>query len=591
MSRYLDGVLSENAARRFEAHLAKCSGCRRKVAVLQSAARACRLPKRRLDAISENVMARVGQVANLPEGKRLWQTDSPILGEIQSTEGTVFIRNARNDKAIEAFPGCALRRGDSLEPVTGGSAVIQWENGATLHITEPTDMNLLATAMTAVAGRKWLSPFRSGFSLRAVQDTWNRLTPGLPTWGLVAFLRQCDRTERILATSIVAVLGAIIVMTFGPSSGSSRQIAYVASHDKSAVAGTRTAGGRYTYVGTTAGTLTTDDAIRAKGGNWAAGYDIANGTVRAGDTYRVKAGWPYYVPLAVTGESYGGNADEAAKTKLPPVISCIPDIIISDAERNSATDRNFFVFENALDLDQFVRDGTEPSSILRWSFVQPTPGKLLSASQGSAEQNQQAPTTPSKSPAPKTTPTSSTTEKHLVIYTAQFSILVGSVEDAMKDLAKRIEEWKGYVQTADLRRVTFRVPAVNFDRAVEEISRLGVVTAKQVQSQDVTRQFMDVRLRIEVAEASRKRLLALLEKADTTEALLKIENEIRRLTEEIERMKGDLRTLGDQIVYSTITVDFSAKAAEAKQAAPRRGGLSYFAWINQIGAENVLRCF
>jgi len=181
-----------------------------------------------------------------------------------------------------------------------------------------------------------------------------------------------------------------------------------------------------------------------------------------------------------------------------------------------------------------------------------------------------------------------TAKKRLVIYTAQFSILVANVEDSMKTLLEKIKQWDGYVQTSDLKRVTFRVPAEKFDRVVEEISQMGVVTNKQIQAEDVTRQYTDLQLRLEVAEASRKRLMALLEKAQKTEDLLKIENEIRRLTEEIERMKAELRTLADRIAYSTITVELSAKAAEVRR--PRPQG-SYFTWVNQIGAENVLRRF
>ncbi len=181
-------------------------------------------------------------------------------------------------------------------------------------------------------------------------------------------------------------------------------------------------------------------------------------------------------------------------------------------------------------------------------------------------------------------------QKRLVIYTANFSILVSNVDDSMKDLLKKIEAWEGYVQTADLRRVTFRVPAAAFERAVEEISKMGVVTNKQIQAEDVTRAYADLQLRIEVAEKSRKRLLDLLEKAQKTEDLLKIETEIRRLTEEIERMQAELRTLADRIAYSTITVELTAKAADVKRPRPARAG-SYFPWINQIGAEHVSRNF
>jgi len=56
---------------------------------------------------------------------------------------------------------------------------------------------------------------------------------------------------------------------------------------------------------------------------------------------------------------------------LAPVISCIPDIIVSDAEDNTQTsDRNFFIFSNALNLDEVVRDDDTTKSLLKWCFVE-----------------------------------------------------------------------------------------------------------------------------------------------------------------------------------------------------------------------------
>jgi len=550
MTSYLDGVLPEVQACRFEAHLAKCEVCRRKLQILRSASRVFGLPKRRLDAISESVMERVGQIGNLAAWnvrqagqadslsyeRRQWNTDAPILGEIQSVDGTVFVRSGAGDKAIEAFPGCALRQGDRLEPAAEASAVVQLTNGATLHITKAADLSSLAEAMAAIS---------SGASGRTLPPSGRRLQMRF-TWA-----------SGTVAVAMAIVLAAIVVPKCFDAWERTRIARARRDVQRLALAEERAASRNAGYVPL----QVLDDPARAA----SLTYDPTNGTVSGGDVWRVKQG------------------DEP---RLAPVISCIPDIIVSDADG----DPDFFIFNNALDLDELVSDNTAASSLLKWSLVQSTPGKPSPASQGSAGQNQQAPPAPSKSPAPKTTPTSSTTEKRLVIYTAAFSILVSSVEDSMKDLLQKIEKWNGYVQTADLQRVTFRVPAANFNRVVEEISQLGVVTNKQVQAHDVTRQYVDLQLRMEVAEMSRKRLLALLEKAQKTEDLLKIENEIRRLTEEIEKMKGEIRLLADQIAYSTIAVDLTAKAAEAKPARPR-AGVSYFPWINQIGAENVIRYF
>lgn len=58
---------------------------------------------------------------------------------------------------------------------------------------------------------------------------------------------------------------------------------------------------------------------------------------------------------------------------VAPIISCIPDVIISDVEQNALTiDNNFFVFSDALDLDEYVTDSDTTITTLRWSFIDPS---------------------------------------------------------------------------------------------------------------------------------------------------------------------------------------------------------------------------
>lgn len=56
---------------------------------------------------------------------------------------------------------------------------------------------------------------------------------------------------------------------------------------------------------------------------------------------------------------------------VAPIISCVPDIIVSDFEDSQTIDNNLFIFSNALDLDEYVQDAdTTDTSLLRWSFIQ-----------------------------------------------------------------------------------------------------------------------------------------------------------------------------------------------------------------------------
>ena len=106
------------------------------------------------------------------------------------------------------------------------------------------------------------------------------------------------------------------------------------------------------------------------------------------------------------------------------------------------------------------------------------------------------------------------------------------------------------------------------------------------QAEDVTEEFVYLGIRIDNARKSRDRLLAVLQKADKVEDILKVEAELRRLTEEIERMEGRTKFLADQVALSTLSATFQAMADAPVKKGARQP--SRFPWINRIGAERVV---
>ena len=96
----------------------------------------------------------------------------------------------------------------------------------------------------------------------------------------------------------------------------------------------------------------------------------------------------------------------------------------------------------------------------------------------------------------------------------------------------------------------------------------------------------DLHIRLENAEKARTRILALLDRAQKMEEIIVLEKELRRLTEEIETMRAQLRGMDDQIAFSTITVEFRSNAPEIYGRVDRE--VSPFGWINQVGAEHAL---
>ena len=83
-------------------------------------------------------------------------------------------------------------------------------------------------------------------------------------------------------------------------------------------------------------------------------------------------------------------------------------------------------------------------------------------------------------------------------------------------------------------------------------------------------------------------MLKLIEKATKVEDILKIEEHLTRLTETIERIKGQLKYLNEQVAFSLVEVGFQSVSPTVR---PTKRSRSRFDWINQVGIEQVLRRF
>jgi len=176
----------------------------------------------------------------------------------------------------------------------------------------------------------------------------------------------------------------------------------------------------------------------------------------------------------------------------------------------------------------------------------------------------------------------------LIIYTAGLRVRVSNLESAKKKYVALVASVGGYLQSQEDQTLTCRVPAGSFDDAVGQIRDYGIVLKESINAQDITREFLDLEIRLDNAVKSRERLLELLQKADKVADLLAVEKELKRLTEEIERFKGQLRYFRDQVAFSTISVTFNGPPSANR---PQERVYSRFSWINQIGVDYVLQQF
>jgi hypothetical protein len=177
----------------------------------------------------------------------------------------------------------------------------------------------------------------------------------------------------------------------------------------------------------------------------------------------------------------------------------------------------------------------------------------------------------------------------MLIQEGDIRVEVARPDEAMAAFRQQVDVWGGHLSNQTDRTLKVRIPAAKFDEAFAWVRKAGRVLAEARRAHDVTEEFLDLGIRLDTAKKSRDRLLEILQKADKVEDILKVEAELRRLTEEIERMEGRRKFLADQVAMSTLTVTFQATAEPPP--ANRSRQRSRFGWVNRVGAETMMGDF
>lgn len=138
----------------------------------------------------------------------------------------------------------------------------------------------------------------------------------------------------------------------------------------------------------------------------------------------------------------------------------------------------------------------------------------------------------------------------------------------------------GFVERLTSNAVTIRVPVDAFEDTYKKVLNLGDVLEKSVSAQDVTDALTEIGLRLETAKATRERLIALLARAQSEDEKLQLLREIQRLTEVIDRMESQIRTLESLAAFSRITVEVVQREAMAARTSDEE--ISEFRWIQQL---------
>lgn len=184
---------------------------------------------------------------------------------------------------------------------------------------------------------------------------------------------------------------------------------------------------------------------------------------------------------------------------------------------------------------------------------------------------------------PATTAKTTAAPHDLVIYTANLTMAVYQVDQGLGAVEKIATENGGYLGQKHDRAITVRVPRGRFQATLGQIDKIGDILHREISAEDVTDEHVDLEIRIKNSRAMQRRLTDLLGKASVKDAL-EIEKELHRVTEELERLEGKLKLLGDRVAFSTITVAFEPRGATVAATRPKLP----FPWLQSLNLPSLL---
>ncbi len=168
-----------------------------------------------------------------------------------------------------------------------------------------------------------------------------------------------------------------------------------------------------------------------------------------------------------------------------------------------------------------------------------------------------------------------------VIQTANVSLEVDDVDQAVNGVEVQVEQLGGVVQSRSINNydddasgyMTIRIPAQDLNGFLDGLPALGRVINSTVDSQDVTLEVIDLEARISTLEASIERLGDLQRQATSVADLVAVESELAARQSELESLTARRDYLANQVDLSTVYLSMEQVDTGAALSPDFLGGL------------------
>lgn len=152
----------------------------------------------------------------------------------------------------------------------------------------------------------------------------------------------------------------------------------------------------------------------------------------------------------------------------------------------------------------------------------------------------------------------------LDVETQEFDNLMDSIKKSVDALGGYIENIYHYNGSAYYSygyrsnrnaSLTIRIPEQELDGFLNTVAGIGNVTSRSENVEDVTLTYVDLESHRNSLKVEQQRLTELLEKAETVDEIITIEDRLSNVRYRLESMESQLRTYDNRIAYSTVRMN------------------------------------
>lgn len=160
-------------------------------------------------------------------------------------------------------------------------------------------------------------------------------------------------------------------------------------------------------------------------------------------------------------------------------------------------------------------------------------------------------------------PDSAGTDGRKIIRTASVSMETTDFEASLAALEQRVTEFGGWIASSELQGssrydssryawYTLRIPSAKMEAFLSGAEEFGTVLSSSRGSNEITTEYYDTEARLKSLQVQEERLLAILEKADTLDSVIQLENALSDVRYQIESLTGTLRRYDDLVDMATV---------------------------------------